>query len=84
MNIEFGDKSEGKDPVSFWGKGFIIDSVQSIFDCPVCTCENDISAKLDNIKNPTFKIRCNGCKRPLQAYSDPLTGKLTVTEIIVK
>lgn len=63
MADKYGDKSEGKDPTSEWGKGYHLSLSQHIFDCPICTCENDISDKLDKAKSPWFKVKCKGCKR---------------------
>lgn len=81
---EYGDKSEGKDPTSYTGKGMHIHLTSSIFDCPICSCENDISEKIEKAKLPVFQIKCRGCKRDLEVFSCPLTGKLTVSEIINK
>lgn len=81
---KFGDKAEGKDPTSYWGKGIHLDLSSSMFDCPICSCENDISEKIEKAKLAVFNIKCNGCKRKLQVFSCPFTGKLTVTEIINK
>jgi hypothetical protein len=82
MGDKLGESTEGKDPVSEWGKGYHLDLVQSVFDCPICTCENDIMSKIEKAKLPVFKFKCKGCKRSLQGYSDLCSGKLTVTEII--
>lgn len=77
---KFGDRSEGIDPLSYTGNGMHLDLVQSVFICMACTCKNDISNKING--RIYFKIKCKGCKRKLQAFSCPFTGKLTVTEII--
>jgi hypothetical protein len=82
MGQDFGDVSKGKDPLWECGNGYLLDLSQSVFDCPICTCENDIGGKIEKAKLPVFRIKCNGCKRPLQAFSCPFTGKLTVTEIL--
>lgn len=60
------------------GGGFHIDTGKSDFECPICTCHQEIRES----KNPWFKQKCKGCKRKLQIFSCPITGNLTVTEIL--
>jgi len=31
--------------------------------------------------NPVFTVKCKGCKRKLNVFSNPLTGELTITEV---
>lgn len=55
----------------------------SKFKCPVCTKEQDTDDYPKFVKSnlPMVSVKCNGCKRPIQIFSCPLTGKLTISEI---
>lgn len=77
-----GATSQGKGPTAVTGGGMHLHFVQHVFDCPICTCENDISAKLEKNPNPVFNVKCCGCKRKLEIFSDPITGQLTATEVL--
>lgn len=84
MSGKYGDQSEGKDSIGFIGNGVLVNLSQSVFDCPICTCENDVGSKIEKAKYPVFKTACKGCKRKIEVFSCPFTGKLTVKEILNK
>lgn len=60
------------------GDSAIIHTIESEFDCPICTCHQ----QMRDSDRPVFRQKCKGCKRPLQIFSNPCTGSLTVTEIV--
>lgn len=63
------------------GGGFHLDIVETEFECPICTCQQDATEHRAyyNAKSPFVKIKCKGCRRELQLFND-IGGKLTVTE----
>lgn len=82
MAEELGDKTEGIGPTSYMGNGMHLMLSQHEFNCPICTCRNDVAAKIEKSKLPVFNTKCAGCKRKIQVFSCPFTGRLTATEII--
>lgn len=44
------------------GNGFKLSVIETELECPICTFKFDASAKMDKAKNPTFKMKCPGCK----------------------
>ncbi len=78
---KFPDKVE-KDGKVVRGDGFHLSIAADEFTCPICTCEQSAydHAAFNKSKNPIINIKCKGCKRKLELFSCPMTGKLTVTE----
>jgi hypothetical protein len=64
------------------GGGFHIDVGETEFNCPLCERESDATeyASFNRSNNPVVNVTCKGCKRKLQIFSCPMTGKLSVDE----
>ena len=66
------------------GRGFLIDMAKGEFVCPICTCPNDETwlHKYEKSKSHIVTIKCQGCKRKLQATID-LVGDAIVWEKVL-
>ena len=82
VNGKFPDAVDEKGQLQHGG-GFHLSAVQTAFACPACTCEqeaDDHAAYRRKNALPIVKIKCVGCKRPLTLFTDPMTGRLSVSE----
>ncbi|MCC3159659.1 hypothetical protein LJ737_20630 [Hymenobacter sp. 15J16-1T3B] len=65
------------------GGGFMLTTGSgSAFECPACTCPQDATdfKRWRTARNVFTAVRCQGCKRPLEIFTCPLTGKIEVSE----
>lgn len=65
------------------GKGFLIDTVDTLLTCPICTADFDASAKMDKAKNPYFKTKCPKCKGKIAILMPMFNGPTRVFELDV-